>query len=299
MTALQKTIVTATILVLAGAGIYEVRQASQLRWQVQTLEGRQTPLVLRNEQLSQALTDASNQLVGFQAEIDRLNRNTTQLLRLHGEIAQSRLLGARQETNVTTTTINDQASLGRENQIRDLIKKANNLYVVEGRLLVLKNRLQLSAKQVNLVRQILEQNADDFSYTDFKKLEPNIGAILTPDQKAVAEQAAEAEWTSSRPELAKMCAESDYRRLQFYLGLDEPQKARVLPILEAYRIGMHQLEDAKRGATSTGSFWSVEEELSRQKIKGLEGILTWEQYEIFRGNEEALIEAGRLNHLGR
>jgi hypothetical protein len=299
MTTLQKTIVTATIAVLAGASIYEARQAAQLREQVQILEERQTPLVLRNEQLSQGLTDASNQLASFQVEIARLNRNTTELLRLRGEIAQLRSLSARQETNVTTTTIDDHASLERENQIRALIKKANNQYVVEGRLLVLKNRLQLSAEQVSLVRQILEQNADDFSYADSKKLDPNIAAILTPDQKVVAEQAAEAEWTSSRLELAKMCAEDDYRRLRFCLGVDESQKALVLPILEAYGIGMQQLDDAKRGATSARSFWSVEEDLRRQKINGLKGILSSEQYEIFRGNEEALIEAGRLNYLDR
>jgi RNA polymerase sigma factor (sigma-70 family) len=51
MTALQKTIVTATIAVLAGVGIYEARQASQLRDQVQTLQRQHAQLARQVDQL--------------------------------------------------------------------------------------------------------------------------------------------------------------------------------------------------------------------------------------------------------
>ena len=44
MTTLQKALVTATVAVLAGAGIYEAHQASALRSQVQTLQQQQAPL---------------------------------------------------------------------------------------------------------------------------------------------------------------------------------------------------------------------------------------------------------------
>jgi RNA polymerase sigma factor (sigma-70 family) len=87
MTALQKTIVTATIAVLAGAGIYEARQASQLRDQVQTLQQQQAPLTAQVLQLNQALTDATNLVAGLSDENARFNRNTSELLKLRGEVA--------------------------------------------------------------------------------------------------------------------------------------------------------------------------------------------------------------------
>ena len=66
MTALQKTIVTATIAVLAGAGIYEARQASQLRDQVQTLQQQQAPLADKLKQLeTSAMIAAASQLAAF------------------------------------------------------------------------------------------------------------------------------------------------------------------------------------------------------------------------------------------
>ncbi len=44
MTTLQKSLITATLAVVAGAGIYEARQASTLRSRVQTLQQAQVPL---------------------------------------------------------------------------------------------------------------------------------------------------------------------------------------------------------------------------------------------------------------
>ena len=67
MTALQKTIVTATIAVLAGAGIYEARQASQLRDQVQTLQQQQAPLAEQIAQLQSEREEAVNQLATLRA----------------------------------------------------------------------------------------------------------------------------------------------------------------------------------------------------------------------------------------
>ena len=43
MTIIQKTIITATLAVVAGAGIYEAHQAAQLQNQIQTLQQQQAP----------------------------------------------------------------------------------------------------------------------------------------------------------------------------------------------------------------------------------------------------------------
>lgn len=90
MTALQKTIVTAIIAVLAGVGIYEARQAAQLRDQVQTLQQQQTPLSKQITDLNQALIDATNQLAVLRDDNERLDRNSTELLKLRGEVAKRR-----------------------------------------------------------------------------------------------------------------------------------------------------------------------------------------------------------------
>jgi RNA polymerase sigma factor (sigma-70 family) len=96
MTTLQKTAIVATIAVLAGTGIYEARQASQLREQIQTLQQQQSPLAEQIQQLQRERDDATNRLTSLQADNQRLNRNTGELLRLRGEVTR-----LRSETNAT------------------------------------------------------------------------------------------------------------------------------------------------------------------------------------------------------
>jgi hypothetical protein len=59
MTTLQKAVVTATITVLAGAGLYEARQVARLREQLQTILQQQTPL---NQQIARLQRERDNAL---------------------------------------------------------------------------------------------------------------------------------------------------------------------------------------------------------------------------------------------
>ncbi len=86
MTALQKTIVTATIAVLAGVGIYEARQASQMREQVQTLQQQQAPLVEQLAKLQSERDDATNTLALLKEELAKNRPNSSELLKLRGEV---------------------------------------------------------------------------------------------------------------------------------------------------------------------------------------------------------------------
>lgn len=90
MTTIQKTIVAATIAVLAGAGIYQARQAAQLREQNQTLQQQQAPLTQQVRQLNQSLTDASNQITGLSNELASAKKNTLELLKLRSEVGALR-----------------------------------------------------------------------------------------------------------------------------------------------------------------------------------------------------------------
>lgn len=88
MTTLQKTIVTATIAALAGVGIYEARQASQLRGQVQTLQQQQAPLLEQIQQLQGESDDTTRRLAVLRDELAKTESNKRELLKLRSEVAR-------------------------------------------------------------------------------------------------------------------------------------------------------------------------------------------------------------------
>ncbi len=83
MTALQKTLIAAALAAAIGTGIYEARQASDLRSQVNTFRQQQAALM---EQITQERDEAANKLSALTNDNERLNRNTVELLRLRGEV---------------------------------------------------------------------------------------------------------------------------------------------------------------------------------------------------------------------
>ncbi len=86
MTTLQKTLITATVVVLTGTGIYEARQAAQLREENQRLQQQQAPLTELIQQLNQALANATNRVAGLSDELVSAKSNNTELLKLRGAI---------------------------------------------------------------------------------------------------------------------------------------------------------------------------------------------------------------------
>jgi RNA polymerase sigma factor (sigma-70 family) len=94
MTTLQKTLVTVTVAALAGAGIYEARQAAQLREQNQTLQQSQAPLAEQILQLQRERDVATNRLAGLADELAKANNKNLELLKLRGELGV-----LRQQTN--------------------------------------------------------------------------------------------------------------------------------------------------------------------------------------------------------
>ncbi len=92
MTTLQKTVITATLAVVAGTGIYEARQASQLRDENQMLQRQKAPMVEQLQQFQKAHSELTNQLATLREDNERLNRNTAELLKLRGEVTKLRNL---------------------------------------------------------------------------------------------------------------------------------------------------------------------------------------------------------------
>jgi len=87
MTAFQKTIITATVALLSGVGLYQLHQTSQLRDQVQTLQQQQTPSAEQTQQVERERDEATNRLAQLAEENVRLKRDTAELLRLRNEVA--------------------------------------------------------------------------------------------------------------------------------------------------------------------------------------------------------------------
>jgi hypothetical protein len=90
MTTLQKTVITTALAVIAGAGIYEARQASQLREQNQTLQQQQAPLAEQIQQLQRERDDATNRLAGLRDELAKGKKNPSEVLKLRGEVGALR-----------------------------------------------------------------------------------------------------------------------------------------------------------------------------------------------------------------
>jgi RNA polymerase sigma factor (sigma-70 family) len=94
MTTLQKTLITATIAAVTGAGIYEARQASRLREENQSLQQQQAPLAEQIRELQRERDEMKNQVAGLRSEIAKLNGKSSELLRLRAEVGVlRRLLG--------------------------------------------------------------------------------------------------------------------------------------------------------------------------------------------------------------
>ncbi len=87
MTTIQKTLIGGTIALLAGAGVYEAHQNSQLQNHVQALEQQMQPLTAEIQQSQQDSNRMEAQLEALQSENNKLKSNqaTAELLKLRGE----------------------------------------------------------------------------------------------------------------------------------------------------------------------------------------------------------------------
>lgn len=116
MTTLQKTLVAATVAVLAGAGIYEARQATQLRDQVQTLQQQQAPMFEQIQQLQKELDEASNRVAGLNNDLAKNRGNNTELLKLRGEVGVLRNQ-LNQQDRLRGGTSHPEAKAAQTNQV--------------------------------------------------------------------------------------------------------------------------------------------------------------------------------------
>jgi RNA polymerase sigma factor (sigma-70 family) len=145
MTTLQKTLVSAALVATIGAGIFEAHQNSQLRAQNQTLQQQQAPLTAQIQQLSQALTDATNRLAGLLAENDQLksHSNENELLKLRGEVGRLR------NNTTNPTEVAAEAWLTKVNKLKQRLEEMPNAKIPELQFLTEQAWLSAATSKLN------------------------------------------------------------------------------------------------------------------------------------------------------
>ena len=161
MTTLQKTLVTVTVAVLAGTGIYEALQTAQLREQNQTLQQSQAPLADQNqqlrrerEQLQRERDDATNRLAALTDELATVKKNPTEVLKLRGEV------GALRQQKATADSQSAVSKAVADPETRKAMRDQNKL-VMSGIYFDLAKRLNLTPEQTEHFNDLLADHVMD------------------------------------------------------------------------------------------------------------------------------------------
>lgn len=148
MTALQKILVSVAIAAAIGAGIYEARQASRLRDEVQTLKAQQVPLNEQVAQLQEERDKATNIAAALSAENATLKKRPTEVVKLRGEMGRLR----QEKTDIASKTPLSKITANPEMKklIRDQ-QKTGMTYIYKG----LTKKLNLSEEQSDKFNDLL------------------------------------------------------------------------------------------------------------------------------------------------
>lgn len=304
ITTLQKTLITATVAVLAGAGIYEARQAAQLRQQNQTLQQQQAPLAEQIQQLQTNFADATNRLAGLLAENSRLksNPNQNELLRLRGETtrlrADSKELAS---TKATLSALSEQQSEAlktmRDSIRHDLTKQGEQqvktlqekLSLTSEQTVALKNILNTSIEPTT--QYIMDMRTGEFTEDEVNKMNERaqetvsqIMALLSPQQQDGYQQ-----WQRERAEADArrgVNSNSNINDLKSELNISSEQAEAVLIALSKAAF-----QASKSGEISGPEYVfanTTTEELQQRvekRVQVLTSVLTPEQLKLYRKSE--------------
>ena len=177
MTTLQKAIITAALVAAAGTGVYEARQVSQLREQVQALHQQQAPLTEQIQQLQRERDDATNRWASLANEITRLKGNTAELLKLRGEVARLRGNAQPQSSNPIETDM--KSWLVRVSRLKQRLAETPEAKIPEMRLLDEEDYMGATQGLLNTERDYLAALSNLRSTGEFKFITTFLNPALT------------------------------------------------------------------------------------------------------------------------
>ena len=316
MTILQKTLITATLVAIAGAGIYEARQNSQLRDQVQTLQQQQAPwadqmaqLQSENKRLSNAVADAKDQKALSQAQFD-------ELLKLRGQTGQARTAmqdlaklqksAAQQKSPMPAYFTNAMAqglAMSEKFQKKAALAKLERM----------RTQLHLTDDQAQAVSDIMMKKIEGGSQLVMDAMqgkqpmppqaqpallneEAAFKALLTPDQLAAYPDFQQSELVAS----AKSSTQADLTLMAGEMDLSPEQQDKIQSAL--YQLNLNQAlapedKDVLAQARANGNFSDVmslqlekQKQTLENKLQALDGILTPDQLNTYKQKQLDMLD---------
>jgi RNA polymerase sigma factor (sigma-70 family) len=207
MTTLQKAVVTTIIAALVGVGIYEARQTSQLRDQMEALHRQEQSLTAQITQLQHERDDAQTSLANIREENTRLKsgQDLSELLKLRGEVGNLRAQTSKTDTNTAAAEL---AKLMNSSASKELAK-------VQLRQ-TLKSRYTPLLQELNLSAPDAEKFYDLIIESELQKkvlLAKLLSGDLDPETGLQNRDSTQAELTSA---LTDLLGQSGYARFDQY-----------------------------------------------------------------------------------
>ena len=317
MTVLQKTLVTLTIVALAGAGIYEVRQAAQLREQNQKLQQRLAPLAEQVQRLQQQRDQATNRLADLLAENARLktNPNQAELLKLRGQAGQAHT--AVQELAKMKVAAGQPAPLPAlfTNAMARGMATAENFRKKEALAKVarMKEKLQLTDDQAQGIADLMVNHIEENSQQMLKAIsgrqmslptaipssgneEAEIKALLTSDQLAAYPDFTQAEAVVA----AENGAKSELATMTGEMELTPDQQDKIRAALYQYDLSQASATPNQAAMTQARASGNLADIISLQvdsqkqvlaaKLQILDGILSAQQLQTYQQKQLDMID---------
>lgn len=317
MTTLQKALITVTLAALAGAGIYEARQAAQLRQQNQTLQQQQAPLARQNQELRGRLEEATNRLAGLLAENARLksNPNQAELLKLRGQAGQAHtavqelakmkaaagqrsalpalFTNAMAQGMATAEKFRKKEALAKVARMREQLHLTDDQAQGIGDIMV--NQIEASSQQ--MLKTISDgQISADTAAPNPGDEEAQIKALLTPDQLAAYPSYQKAEAVA----VADNAAKSELSAMTAEMALTPEQQDKIHSALYQYNLNpasSTQNKDTIAQARASGNMADIlssavntQQQALDAKLQILDGILSPEQLQAYKQKQLDMIE---------
>src|SRR5262245_9652481 len=232
MRMLPKAVLVVAFVILAGFAFHEARRVGQL------LE--------ENQALRAQLSRGQDQADRFQREHDAMDRRLASLADATSALAGDRLkLTEEVESLRKVADSNDVATAAATNESERLTTEAINIMrrahmnlLLDGKLLTMKHRLNLTAEQEAAMKGVLERLYDPDkrteSQSDAKKhFETDVAAFLSADQLAIVSQMEKEEKMNYNQRTARIIADAEADRVGDNLDLSpEQQTAAAAAMLE-------------------------------------------------------------------
>ena len=305
MTIIQKTFITATLAVVAGAGIYEAHQAAQLREQNQTLQQQQAPLA---EQLTKLQADnerLSNQIAQVKDSQVLSKAQFNELLKLRGQAGVAQTYS--RELAKLKSTLSQQTSKMPDfftNAMATGLGTAEKWKMkdAQAQLDRMKKMLNLTDDQAQAISDIMQKHIQNQTQMTMDMLtgkstpeqqkamgadrgiqEAEIKALFTPEQLAAYPEYLQAEITTA----ADSSAKNDASRIAGDFSLSEAQQEQIHAAF--YQVNLNAPQAAITAAKQSGNLadaanMGIELQKSQleEKLKILGSILTPEQINSYR-----------------